>query len=75
MIDRQALGVGEQHVELGMWATDAGLDDFGARPAVEAIRVQPRGEPMLQGQPAGATTLCGGGGQGYALLLRRPGPG
>ena len=52
----------------GSVALGHALGSTGARMAVTLVH-----ELNRRGTDYGAATLCGGGGQGYALILARPG--
>jgi acetyl-CoA C-acetyltransferase len=64
------LGVSEEIVNVNGNSVALGhaLGSTGARMAVTLVH-----EMRRRGVEYGAATLCGGGGQGYALILRRPG--
>jgi|SRR5215217_2648141 len=66
------LGASEEIVNVngGSVALGHALGSTGARMAVTLLH-----EMRRRGVDHGAATLCGGGGQGYALVVRRPGAG
>jgi acetyl-CoA C-acetyltransferase len=65
------LGTSEEIVNVngGSVALGHALGSTGARMAVTLVH-----EMRRRGVEHGAATLCGGGGQGYALLVRNPAP-